>query len=195
MPVIKSKSSVVPDKYAKLTMMEYAWHSPAFFQPGDADLDVLSQVLGRQGTGRLFKRLVLKEQLAQRVSVSQQSSQHSSVFKVSVQLKPNARVEKVRKIVDEEIAAVLKNGVSTAELNRAKVSLESSYIWGLEGLMARGETLQRYNHYTSDPGYIAKDLGRYKAVTSDSMKQIGKKYLRSDRQVTLITVPKTGESK
>ncbi len=45
-----------------------AWHSPARFQPGDADLDVLSNVLDRGKTSRLYKALVFDKELAQRVS-------------------------------------------------------------------------------------------------------------------------------
>ena len=47
---------------AKLRRIHYAWHSPKFFAPGDAELDILASALGQSGTGRLYKTLVLEKQ-------------------------------------------------------------------------------------------------------------------------------------
>ena len=59
-----------------------AFHSPAHFAPGDADLDILSSVLQKGKTSRLYKALVYDKELAQSVSASQVSQELGSYFEI-----------------------------------------------------------------------------------------------------------------
>ena len=55
---------------AKIVM---AWHSPARFAPGDADLDLLAEILRDGKASRLYKALVYDHPLAQNVTAEQHS--------------------------------------------------------------------------------------------------------------------------
>ena len=52
----------------QLPRLYLAWHSPALYAKGDAELDVTSGVLGSGKNSRLYKRLVYELQLAQDVT-------------------------------------------------------------------------------------------------------------------------------
>src|SRR6266545_2112102 len=81
-PTIERSRREVADPFARLRRIEYAWHSPAMFAAGDAELDIVADALGAPGTGRLYKILVHEKQLAQSVSTFQASQQFSSFFEV-----------------------------------------------------------------------------------------------------------------
>lgn len=188
MPAGKHHREEIPDNFAKLRKVTYVWHTPAFFKPGDAELDILGHALGSTGTGRLYKLLVHEKQLAQRVSSYQSSAQLSSTFNVEVTLRSNADLAEVERILDAEIEKVRAQPLEAKEISRAVTRIESSFIWGLESILARAELLQRYNHYTGSPDYIAADLARY-STSADQIMQVAKTYLSRDKRVELITVP------
>lgn len=189
-PVLKAPvSEVLSDPLAKLERVHWAWHSPASYQPGDAELDLLANALGNGGTGRLYKRLVHQLQLAQSVAVYQQSAQLSSTFHVVVDLRPGVDRAKVLAVLAEELERAAKEPVTTKELARAVLEVESGFVWGLESLLSRCEVLQGYGHYLGKSDGIEQDLQRYRGATGDSVRAVVQQYLRADRRVEVISVP------
>lgn len=188
-PEVKKQRVTVEDEFAKLRRIDYVWHTPGFYKPGDAEFDVLAFVLGDAGTGRLYKRLVHEEQLAQAVSVYQASRTFSSTFTVSVMLRSNADLAKVEKIMNEELAKVMSEPVTAEEFSRAVTNIEAGMVWRLESLMARANLLQQYNHYLGDPGQITQDLDRYRTSSPEKVMTFAKQHLPAEQRVEVLTVP------
>lgn len=179
----------VKDEFAKLRRIDYVWTTPGFYKDGDAELDLLGNLLGRSGTGRLYKALVHDTQLAQRVNAYQASSKYSSTFTVSVLAKSDADLGKIEKIMQEEIEKVTNAPVTQKEIDRAIIGIESSYIWGLQGLNTRANLLQSYNHFLGKPDAITWDLDRYRKTDLSKIQSIAKKYLIPERRVEILTLP------
>jgi zinc protease len=188
-PVVKRTRTEVQDRFAKLRRIEWAWHSPAAFAPGDAELNLLATTLSQTGTGRLYKVLVHDKQLAQTVSSYQWSRQFSSVFAVAVTAKSDADLAEIEKIMEQEIERVRAEAISQREFDRAVRGVESGFVWGLESLMARAELLQRYNHYTGKPDYVSADLDRYRKSSPGRIKEFAARTLAPNRRVEVLTVP------
>ena len=100
-----------------------AYHSPAIFAEGDAEMDLLGAVLSQGKSSRLYKRLVMDEKIATDVSAGQSKAKLQSVFRIDVTTPPGADLDKVEKMVDEEVGRLLGDGVKPAELEHRKVSL------------------------------------------------------------------------
>lgn len=189
MPVIKRAREEVKDSLAKLRRIEYVWHTPAFFAPGDAELDILANALAASGTGRLYKILVHEKQLAQAVAAFQASRQHSSYFTVSVTAKSGADLKEIERIMNQEIDKVRSEAISQREFDRAVVEQESGFVWGLESLLARAELLQKYNHYNGNPDFISADLDRYRKSSPAAIQKVAATFLVPDRRAEVLTVP------
>lgn len=162
----------VPNEELRLT-----YPTPAFFAPGDADLDVLGAVLGAEGVGRIHKVLVHDKQLATDVAAYQASHQLSSTFEIMVRLKEGKKAEDAIKLIDAELAKILKTGVPEAEIKRAKAPLITSHVFAAESLSERAETANLYTHYTGDPAYLAKDVARYDAVSTKTLGDAAKQWV------------------
>jgi predicted Zn-dependent peptidase len=189
MPKIARTRTEVQDEFAKLRRIDYVWHSPALFAPGDAEFDILANALGATGTGRLYQVLVHEKQLAQAVSAFQASRQFSSYFQVSVTLKSDADLAAVEKIIAEEIDRVRREPISQREFDRVVAQSEARFVWGLEDLMGRAQTLQSYNHFVGDPDYITQDLDRLRKSSPEQVRDLAKQYLDPERRVEVLTVP------
>jgi predicted Zn-dependent peptidase len=193
-PVLSATSRIeITDDLAKLRRVDYLWHTPAFYAPGDAELDIAGDALARTGTGRLYKILVHEKQLAQSVAAYQSSREYSSHFGISVTLRSGADQAEVEKIVEAELERLRREPVTQRELDRAVVNFESGVVWSLESLNARADLLQRYNHYLGDPNGITRDLDRYRDSSPEAVQKTIARYLGKDNRVEIVTVP--GEAK
>jgi zinc protease len=181
----------IDDPFARLYRVHYAWHTPPMFSDADFDLDVVSQVLGAFGWGRLHRALVLDEKSARSVNVYNQAQTHSSIFHIVVDLKPGQDPAKAEQIIARELSRLQKEPISAAELQRVLIGTESSFVWGLEDLMGRAERLQSFNHYTGDPGYAETYLQRLRAVTPARVQATATDLLGKPR-AEILTRPAAG---
>jgi zinc protease len=59
---------------------------------------------------------------------------------------------------------------------------------GLQKVVGRADTLNMYNQYTGDPGYLPKDIARYAAVTPATVQRAVRTHLRKDARVVVLAV-------
>ena len=97
----------------------------------------------------------------------------------------------VERILDEEIGRITREPISRAELGRAVARFESTFIWGLERLMAKADRLQQYNQRTGQPDSVTYDLDRYRTTSPEKVRDAAARTLASPR-VEVITLPAQG---
>jgi zinc protease len=181
----------IPDD-VKLPKVVMTWHSPARYTPGDADLDLLANVLQEGKASRLYKALVYDKPLAQEVSAMQSSGDLGSHFQVEAIARPGVPLEKLEEAIDAEIARVRDARVSREELDRARNQYETAFVTRLESLAARAAILNQYETWTGDPGFVNDDLQRYRAVTQESLQGHAKSVLDPNARLILRVVPRDG---
>jgi predicted Zn-dependent peptidase len=189
-PSIRSAEvTVTSDDFAKLRQIVFAWHSPAQFAEGDAELDVAANALSQEGPGRLYRALVYDRPLAQAVAASQNGATFSGTFTVTVTLRSEASLDEVKRIVAAEIAKLGREPLPAKNIARVVANAEAYSIRALESLLGRANVLQMYNHYLGDPDRLTWDLDRYRRTTAEKIRATAAKYLLPDRMVTVITIP------
>jgi len=191
-PVVTSKEITVDDSFAKLRQITFAWHSPASYGEGDAELDIAANALTREGTGRLYKTLVYDKQLAQAVRAGQGSMTFSGIFTISVTLRSGADLGEVKRLVLDEVARISKENLSEREIQRVIAGNEAGMIRQLENLNSRANVLQQYNQFLGDPNKITWDLDRYRKTTPDKIRATVATYLVPEHMITVITNPAGG---
>ena len=173
----------------ELSRLSLAWHTPAVFKAGDADLDIASSILGGGKSSRLYKKLVYERQIAQSVQVSQQSAELGSTFQIDVVARPGKSLEDIEAVVDAELAELAANPPTQAEVDRARVTIQTGTLGQIEKLTSLADTVNRYNQATGDAGYIGKDLARYQAVTPASISAVVAAQLRKQARVVAYATP------
>ena len=79
--------------------------------------------------------------------------------------------------------------VREAELTRAKNSIESGFLKHLQGVRERASLLNLYEAERGDPGFLARDLNRYREATATGIKDVVAKTLDPKARVILRVVP------
>jgi zinc protease len=193
-PLREERRATMEDD-VQLPRVHLAWQTPKLFAPGDAALDLAGMILSDGKSARLVKRLVMDERIVQNVSAGQSSQMLAGMFVVVATPKPGIAVERVEREIDEEIARLAKEGPTQEELDRAKNKIEAQMIFALEpvgGFGGRAAVLNTYAVHTGDPGFLAKDLERYRAVTREDVKRSVAEHLGPKARAVVTVFPRKG---
>lgn len=165
------------------------WRGPMKFTADEPAMDLLGVILGGGKSSRLHKRLVYTDKIAQGADAGFYAAMIGGTFGVELTAKPGTDPKALIKAANEEIAKLAKDGPTKEELERAQATHESGFLHKLEGTMQRAIQLAEYDVQAKDPDYFAKDLARYRAVTTDQIKQAAATYLKQNQRVTLTISP------
>ena len=190
-PPITSERRIVVHDRVELPRVFMGWLTPPAFKPGDAELSVLAQILAGGKSSRLYKSLVYEKQIAQDVSATQNSEELSSVFTIDVTARPGHTAEEIEKAINEEVDKLRKAPPSEQELERAHNTIETAMITQIEKLGGYGlaNQLNYYNQYVGDPGYLPKDIERYRNVSVADIQRVANEQLKNHARVIVYAVP------
>jgi zinc protease len=186
--ITKERRLVVTDRI-ELSRLNLAWHTPPMFAAGDAELDIAAHVLGGGKASRLYGLLVRDKQLAQSVAVSQQSQSLSSVFDIEVVARPGASLDEIEQLVDAEIARLAATPPTAAELAQARAVIETQLLQGMEKVTSLADLVNHYNQMAGDPGFVGKDLARYRQATPAAVSATVATWLQRDARVVVHAQP------
>ncbi len=173
----------------RLPRLYMAWHTPPGYSGEDAALDLAADILGSGRSSRLERRLVYEDRIAQSVSVFHATRRHGSVLQIAVTARPEISLARVEEIVREELRLLALDGVEAGELARAVAGVESGSVRSIETLAGRAETLNYYYFHTRDPGYLRRDLERYRSVTGEEVRRVVADFLSGEHAGVLSMVP------
>jgi zinc protease len=176
----------------QLPRLYLAWLTPRHYEPGDAALDVVADVLAGGKNSRLYKRLVYDMQIAQSVEAGQNSQALSSSFMIEATPRPGHTADELLKVIDEEIAKLQAEPPSQHEVERSLNQIEASFYNRLErvgGFGGKADQLNAYYTFTGDPDWFNEDLGRYRALSPSDIQAAAVQFLPPGRRVELTVVP------
>lgn len=174
----------------QLPRLYLVWPTPANFAPGDAEMDVAADILANGKNARLYKRLVYELQIAQSVNAFQNGNALGGMFQVAVTARPGVSLNKIKEVVDEEMARLIATPATPRELQRVLNQRELGFLSSLESPMAKAEMLQSYFRFTGNPDYAQEDMNRYTALEPSDVSASMRTYLPQNKRLVLSVVPK-----
>jgi zinc protease len=176
----------------QLPRLYLAWLTPPHLTPGDAELDVVADVLAGGKNARLYRRLVYDMQIAQDVSAFQGSAALSSSFQIVATARPGHTIAELQKVIDEELQKLQREDPTAREIERSVNTIEASFYNRMERLGGFGGKADQINGYfseTGDPDWFNEDLNRYRALSPSDIRAAAAEFLPLDRRVELIVEP------
>ena len=184
---------LVLEDRVELPRVYIAWHSPAMFAEGDAEADLLADLVANGKTSRLYRTLVYDKRLALDVSAYQHSREISSFFLLAATAAPGQSLTEIVAIIDQHIHALAEEGPTGAEMERGLAQAEAHFMYRLQtvgGFGGKSDQLNAYNVFRGNPDFFAGDLERYRRATPLTVRHTARKYLAFDRRVLLSIVPR-----
>jgi zinc protease len=192
-PPPKDEIRLVLEDRVELPRLYLAWHSPALFSDGDAELDLVADLLASGKTSRLYRALVYEQRIATEVAASQNSREAGSFFQVVATAAPGRMLAELERAISRELATLAEKGPTPGELERCLAQAESHFIFRLQtigGFGGKSDQLNAYNTFLGDPGYFERDLMRYRAATLEALRSAAARYLLPRQRVILSVVPR-----
>jgi zinc protease len=161
-----------------------AWPAVSFFEPDDAALDLVTTVLSDGKNSRLYKRLVYDEQVASDAAAFNYSLEIAGLLGVVATARPEVSLDRLEKLIDEEIDRFVDEGPTEHELARVKAQQEFDFISGLErigGFGGKADRLAMYHTYLGSPDFIRQDYQRYQKLSREDLRAAAERYLMKPR--------------
>ena len=173
------------------TYLQMGWHTIPLQSPDLYALDTLAQILGGGDSSRLPREILQRENLVNSIGAySGTPNYDAGVFAVSATMPPENLV-KVEKEIKNQVALIKKNGVTPAELERAKRQIKTGFVFGAMGVENQAEQAAYDELGTGDPNYSKRYVERIQAVTAPQVQAMALKYLKDDGLTTAVIAPQT----
>ena len=188
-PHYGERRETIYDPLARLPQIIQAYHIPAGNTPDNYAAQQLATILSGGESSRFYQHLVKEKQLAVQASAQADSRIGPSLFYTFATPRPGVKMEDLEKAIDDEIAAVAKDGVTPEELAKAKTQLLRRFIEARRSSLQTANTIGQYAAYYNDPNLINTMPDKVAAVAAADIQAIAKKYLVRDQRAVVITLP------
>ena len=162
----------------------------AFQMPGRTDaayyaIDLLSDVLSRGHSSRLYQSLVKEQPLFSEIHAYMTGSLDKGMFVVEGKPLEDVSIEDAETAIWRELEKLKTEPVPDNELTKVKNKTESTMVFAEMGLLDKAMNLA-YFELLGDAGLLNHETGRYLAVTADAIQSQARQLFRRDNSSTLI---------
>jgi zinc protease len=175
-PVLpKVPAELIPtlDRPAVLNMLDkvqlrkvmYVYHAPGLYRTGDAEANIAAMILGDGQAGRLYERLVVRDQTCVEVSAGVAGARLGSLLIIEAMVKPDADLSSVEKAIDEELFRLSESGPTDAEVRQRAMSIEVGMLSSLQSIAARADKINEYLMAFGKADALKDDLDRSRNAT------------------------------
>jgi zinc protease len=160
----------------KETYLALSFPIPEFGTHDAYALDVLSEVLGRGEGSRLAIALKLKKPLVHSINTYAFTPKGPGLFITQAVLEAK-NLKIVLKEIFTHIEDIKHDSISTEELAKAKLNLESAFIYKQETMEGWATTLGFFQVIEGEAKKVKDYLSEIKAITKEDIKEVAQKYL------------------
>jgi zinc protease len=178
---------------AQMALLQYAYKAPAANDPLGPALNLLLTALVDGNASRLHRLLVEQRAVAQDVAADWHQGFDPSLcwfwFTLAEGVDPHA----ARAIVDAELAGIAADGLSDADLNRAR-NLNAAGFWKqLSTIDGKAHLLGEYEALRGGWSQLFAAPGRHAAVTRQEICAAARRLLNPRRRTVGMLLPQAGQ--
>jgi zinc protease len=177
----------------ELPRVYVAWPSPSLFANGDAEMDLVADILANGRTSRLYTRLIHERRVAVELGAGQTSRELGGTFQIVASAAPGHTLDELASAIFDEVSTFAANGPTADEIDRGRARAESAFVFRLQslgGFGGRADQLNAYNVYLGQPDSFDRDLARYVTAGADDLRRVAADWLDPTRAVALSVVPR-----
>lgn len=161
------------------------WHMPGRFEPGYYTADLLSDMLGRGKSSRLYQRLLRDNPLFSNIGAYSTSSLDPGLLVVQGTLNEGVTLEEADAAVTAIIQEFIDQPVADDELSKVKNQAEATLAFSEVELLNRAMNLA-YAANAGNPDLVNEEAAMIQAITADDIQAIARQMLRPDNCSTLF---------
>lgn len=166
-----------------------AWKVPAISHPDYHALDVLQSILASGKTSRLYQALV-ETQLATQISPDSIDGFDPGLLYLYAVAAPNVSAEKLEQAILQEIARLIKDGVTEEELQKVKNQKVLNLYRGFETINGTAQNLGNFEVFFGDYKKLFDAPQQYRNLKPADIVQVAAKYLKKSQRTIGVLAAK-----
>ncbi len=179
---------------AELPLLVMSYHAPNLVDPlrdwQPYALEMLAGVLSGNDSARLNKHLVREQQIASDVGAGYDSaSRGPALFTLEATPSEGKTVSDTEAALREEIALIVKNGVSEQELTRVKAQVMAGEVYKLDSVFYQAMQIGQMESIGLGQKAIPLMLEKLQAVTAAQVQEVAQLFLQDDNLTVAVLDP------
>lgn len=179
---------VVVEKEGFAHILLISYHGVEFTHEDFPALYLLSMILGRGNSSRLYEKLVYETGAASEIGSWMERAYDPGLFNIYASISHNRTSEEVESLIYGEIEKIKKDGVNEEELKKALNIAISDFIFGQQSVSGMGMMVGDMA-ILDKPEAVNEWIPRLRKVKLEDLKRVAQKYLRRENRTVSILKP------
>ncbi|HNP96463.1 MAG TPA: pitrilysin family protein [Cyclobacteriaceae bacterium] len=154
-----------------------AYHMPGRFHEDFHAADLLSDVLGRGDSSRLYRTLVKEKNIFNSISAFTMGSIDPGLIVINGRVREGIDLREAEKYLDEVVNTLSSEGISDIELEKVKNQAISTLEFGEVEVLNRAMNLA-FSALSGDADLVNKEMELVGGVSKQDVERLGKELLR-----------------
>ncbi|HKP92992.1 MAG TPA: insulinase family protein, partial [Chthoniobacterales bacterium] len=193
-PRKEDKRETTFSERAPLAAMAVTYLGPSIRSNDGPALSLVGEILAGGDSSRLYEHMVYQQQVVQSVSCDADLREDLGLIAFRLILASGKTIAEAEKSLSNEVEQVLKNGVTEAELEKAKNRFLTGKLQERETFNGRASALGQAAVIYGDPDRVNTDLAKLQAVTTAQIKEVMNRYISGKKKVVIEYLPQTPKS-
>lgn len=176
---------------APLPAVALTYLGPSVRGNDSSALSLVSEILAGGDSSRLYRTMVYEQQVVQSVSCDADLREDLGLLVFRLILASGKTISEAERSLNNEIEQVLKNGVTEAELEKAKNRFLTGKLQERETVNGKASALGQAVVVYGDANRVNTDLAKLQAVTAAEIKEVMNRYISGKKKVILEYLPET----
>jgi len=155
------------------------FHMPGRFHDDYYAVDMLSDILSRGESSRLYQTLVKEKEIFNSISSFSMGTIDPGLLVVNGRLKEGIKLEDAEKEVDEILQKVISQGVTDNELQKVKNQSTATLEFGEVEVINRAMNLA-FASLSGDAGLVNKEIENIERVTASDIQRVASEILKEE---------------
>jgi zinc protease len=162
-----------------------AWPIPGRMEQGYHESDLITEIMGNGYASRLYQTLVKEQQLFSNINCYHTGSLDPGLLIIEGKVKEGTSLAIANDAVKKQIETLLNEGISEAELQKAKNKIEAMIAFEDMSILSRANNLAFYE-LLGDASLINEELNKYQSVSVESLQNTAKVIFSPSNENTLF---------
>jgi zinc protease len=183
-PPQKEPRSKTLEQDVPLEAIYRAYPMPGRLQEGFHASDLLSDLLGRGDSARLYESLVKQKELFSDIDAFISGEMDHGLLIIEGRIREDADLEVAEAALDEELEELRNGSIEEKEFEKLRKKVETSKT--LSDMKVLNKSMElAFGEVMGDPDMVNRELERYKMVTPEELIDLAKENLRAEHRNTL----------
>ena len=162
--------------------------------PDAYPLHVLAKILSDGDSSRIYRSLVYEKQIALAAFGEAKLIEHPNLFYAVAIVQPGNKPEVVLKELQDQLDRIKTEGVTAAELNRAKRQFARDYILGRDTVQQKALHLAHAVVIHNDIKTADAEFDLFQNVAVEDVRRVARTYFTPESRMLLTILPRAGAS-